>query len=195
MDLQQRSWLPRSAASDGRDGSVLVGVCVNEASCRGRSNPGSNERHVQRIERNGNTCRFPVLKPRADPKTRPNLCTLLAALGLAARHLFHLAFLRPASVITGLERIFRLALLARSSLHFLAFFPTQSRRICHKVRIAHSCSLAIGKCGDSAIRESDEPAGESEIVNYSTPHLIFMPSPAEHTFPPASSARILGIVP
>jgi hypothetical protein len=53
---------------------------------------------------------------------RPALKILLAALGLSARHFLDFAFFRSASVIAGLERMFELALLARSPLGFFAVF-------------------------------------------------------------------------
>src|SRR5579862_5167612 len=56
---------------------------------------------------------------------------MLAALRLSARQLFHFALLGPASIVAGLQRMFRLALLPRGALGFFAFFPAQCCCIGH----------------------------------------------------------------
>jgi len=56
----------------------------------------------------------------------------LAALGLAACHLFDFALLRSASVVAGLERVVGLTLLTRRPFGFLAFVFTERGSICHR---------------------------------------------------------------
>src|SRR5579862_50141 len=126
---------------------------------------------------------------------------MLAALRLSARQLFHFALLGPASIVAGLQRMFRLALLPRGALGFFTFFPAQSCCIGHFDFVLSDKDWVIKKlCNWEIAGRAFRALQKASLQNYTIAKLLnssicFRLSPAAHTSPPASSARTVGIVP
>ena len=113
-------------------------------------------------------------------------------LGLAASQLLHLRLLRPARIIAGLQRLFRLTFLARSAPGFLTFFSAEFCRVCHVLFLEKFCNLVIAQfCNLKAVLLT-ENYKTTRLQNY---QIDFRPALTGHTFPPASSSRSVEIVP
>src|SRR5579863_7806143 len=117
IDLQQNSWLSevRITAAGSVDGcdKRLWSPELRPL----RMSAGGQQ---SRLRRSG-LCR-PVTKSDG----------LFLPLRLASSQFFDLGLFRPASIVAGLQRFFRLALLARGTFCFLAVFFAQFRRVCHE---------------------------------------------------------------
>src|SRR5579862_4531401 len=96
-------------------------------------------------------------------------------LRLTAGQFLNLWLLRSARIIAGLERLFRLALLASRTFEFLPFFSAEFCRVCHELFLGLS-NFVIEQLGNLKTRqigaENITDGALSKLPNYSISQLI-----------------------